>query len=354
MFIVDAHLDLAYNALRHKRNLLKSVDDIRKTEDGKPHPNGTSLVTFPDLRDANIGLVFGTIFVMPTGGKFATEADKPLMYQTAEQAHQLGQKQLDYYHRMADDVDYIRLVGNISELDEVVASYQEGQEKLVGIVPLMEGADPIREPAEAEMWYERGLRIIGLAWDDTRYAPGAWRSGGPLTKEGHKLLEVMAGFGFILDLTHMSEEASLTCLDTYDGTIIATHSNARALVPSQRQLSDTQIRRIAERDGVIGIVLANAFLNPEFKRGDPKEKVTLEHIVAHIDHICQVVGDADHIGIGTDFDGGFGVESVPSEIKNISDLPLIGQALKEKGYSQENIDGFMGQNWLRTLRRTWQ
>jgi membrane dipeptidase len=204
------------------------------------------------------------------------------------------------------------------------------------------------------MWYERGLRIIGLAWDDTRYSAGAWGDGGGLTKAGRELLEVMASFGFILDLTHMSEKASLEALDHFQGTIIATHSNARALVPTERQLSDTQIRRIAERDGVIGTVLANSFLNAEFKRGGPKEAVTLEHVVAHIDHVCQVIGDASHVGLGTDFDGGFGVESVPAEIKNLSDLPLIGKALLEKGYSQEDVDGFMGQNWLNLLRRTWR
>jgi membrane dipeptidase len=353
MFIVDAHLDLAYNAIRHNRDLLKSVADIRKKEAGKPHPNGTSLVSFPELRAANVGVVFGTIFVAPASGKFTFAEDGPLTYKTADQAHKLGQNQLDYYHRLADTVDYIRLVGNTADLDEVIASHQNGREPLVGVVPLMEGADPIREPAEAEMWYERGLRIIGLAWDDTRYAAGAWGAGGGLTKEGRQLLDVMANFGFILDLTHMSEEACLSALDHYDGAIIATHSNARALVPTERQLSDTQIRRIAERDGVVGIVLANGFLNAEYKRGGAKEEVTLEHVTAHIDHICQVVGDANHIGLGTDFDGGFGVESVPAEIKNLSDLPLIGQALKEKGYTQQDIDGFMGQNWLNMLRRTW-
>ncbi len=353
MFIVDAHLDLAYNAIRHNRDLLKSVADIRESEAGRPHPNGISLVSFPELRQDNVGLVFGTIFVSPASGNFSFVEDGPLTYKTAEQAHKLGQRQLDYYHRLADKVDYIRLVGNIADLDEVIASHQDDRERLVGIVPLMEGADPIREPAEAEMWYERGLRIIGLAWDDTQYAAGAWGAGGGLTKEGRQLLDVMANFGFILDLTHMSEEASLSALDQYDGTIIATHSNARALVRSERQLSDTQIRRIAERDGVIGIVLANSFLKEGYKRGGPKQAVTLEHVVAHIDHMCQVIGDAEHIGLGTDFDGGFGVESVPAEIKNLSDLPLIGQALKEKGYSQQDIADFMGQNWINLLRRTW-
>jgi membrane dipeptidase len=254
---------------------------------------------------------------------------------------------------MADTVDYIRLVGDLSALEEVVASHREGGERLVGIVPLMEGADPIREPAEAEMWYERGLRIIGPAWDDTRYAAGGWGAGGKLTKEGRQLLETMAGFGFILDMTHMSEEASLESLDHYEGPVIATHSNARVLVPTNRQLSDTQIRLIAEREGVIGIVLANGFLKGDHPRGGPKAAVTLEHVVAHVDHICQVIGDAAHVGIGSDFDGGFGVESVPAEIENVSDLLLIGKALQEKGYSKEDVSGIMGQNWLMMLRRAW-
>ena len=352
IFIVDAHLDLAYNALHNGRDLLIPVEELRQAEAAKPVEGGTAIVTFPELRKAGVGLVFGTIFAAPATSDFFNTGG-PLVYKNADEAHRVGQEQLDYYHRLADEVDYIRLVGNQDDLDELLASHDGGQPSLVGIVPLMEGADPIRQPEEVELWYERGLRIIGLSWGDTRYSPGAWREGGGLTKDGWRLLETAADYNFILDLTHMSDEASLQVLDNYEGPIIASHSNARALVPTKRQLDDTQINRIAERNGVIGIAFANPFLKAGLSRTDPKESVTIEHILAHIDHICQNVGNADHVGIGTDFDGGFGVESIPAGMENPADFHLLTKALQEYGYDEDAITKIMGGNWLRLLGRAF-
>ncbi len=349
MFIVDAHLDLAYNAIRNERDLLKSVSEIRAAETQEGKKLGTAIVTFPALRDAGVGLVFATIFVEPTDRRMSNKGEK-LVYSTAEEAHQQGQIQLDYYHSLWDEVEYLRPVRSTAELETVVSSHTEGEEPLTGMVILMEGADPIRKPEEVEYWYERGLRIVGLAWDDTRYSAGAWRDGGGLTSDGVQLLEIMADFGMILDLTHMGEEATFQALERYEGRIIASHSNARSLVPGQRQLSDEQLLRLMERDGLVGIVLANAFLKKGYKRGDPKELVSLEHVIAHIDHICQLAGDAHHVGLGSDFDGGFGVESVPNEIHELSDLQLIAVALGNYGYSDKDTDGIMGKNWLRLLR----
>lgn len=345
MFIVDAHLDLAYNALKYNRDLLATVEAVRDKEANRQRPNGTAMVTIPSLQAAGVGLVFSTIFVRPAKGTEESSA-KDMIYRDAEEAYAFGQAQLDYYHRLADEVEAIRLVGDRAELDAVLTSHQEGQEALLGLLPLLEGADPIREPAEVELWYERGLRVIGLAWGDTRYSAGAWRGGGGLSNEGRRLLEIMADFGFILDLSHMAEEATFQALDSYEGVIVATHSNARALVSGQRQLSDLQIRRIAERDGVVGVVLFNGFLKGEYAKGDPKSSVTTEDIVAHIDHICQCVGDAAHVGIGSDFDGGFGVEATPEGIDTHSDLNLLSSALKEYGYSEDDIEGILGGNWL--------
>lgn len=349
MFIVDAHLDLAYNALKYNRDLLTPVETVREKEANQKRPNGTAMVTFPSLQAAGVGIVFGTIFVEPAKGKKGSPT-KDLIYRNTEEAFLSGQAQLDYYHRLADEAETIRLVGNLEDLDEVESSLQEGKEPLLGLVPLLEGADPIREPAEAELWYERGLRVIGLAWDDTRYSAGAWRGVGGLTKAGRRLLEIMADFGFILDLTHMAEEATLQALDSYEGAIVATHSNARALVPGQRQLSDLQIKRIVERNGVIGVVLFNGFLNEDYTKGSSKSTVTMENIVAHIDHICQCVGDAGHVGIGSDFDGGFGVEDAPEGIGTHADLELLSSALKEHGYSDDDVAGIMGGNWLAMIR----
>ncbi len=352
MFLVDAHLDLAYNALADGRDLLKTVAEIRALERGGG-PNGLATVSFPQLREAGVTLVFGTIFVMPEASAAGHEAK--VVYRDAQGAHRLGMQQLDYYRRLADsEENHLRLVGDCAALDELLASHKDGDQPLLGIVPLMEGADPIRAPEELELWVEKGLRMIGLAWDDTRYAAGAWRgSKHGLTNEGRALLEIMNEFNLILDLTHMSEKATLEALDQYEGAVVATHSNSRVLVPGERQLSDTQIQRIGEREGVIGTVLYNKFLRAGYREGDPKESVTLDHVIAHIDHICQTLGDARHVGLGTDMDGGFGAADMPAEIDTTADLPLIAGRLLQSGYEESDVAQIMGGNWLNLLRSTW-
>jgi len=349
MFIVDAHLDLAYAALNYGRNLTQPLSAIRAAEPKKPGARGTATVSLPDIRQAGVRLAFGTLFVSPGNTPFS-EPEDTMTYTTADEAHTLAMRQLDYYHQLADTDPAIQLVGTQADLNWVIACHATENPRL-GIVPLMEGADPIRHPEEVAMWHERGLRLVGLAWDDTRYAAGAWRGGGGLTKDGCHLLEAMADLGMILDLTHMSEQATLEAIDRYEGPIVATHANARRLVPGERQLSDTQIRRLGERDGVIGVVFYNRFLRANHQRGEPKERVTLAHVAAHIDHICQVLGDAAHVGIGSDFDGGFGAEDIPAELDSAADLPALVPVLREMGYSDADIRGIMGENWVRLLRR---
>jgi len=349
MFIVDAHLDLAYNAIRNERDLLKPVSNVRAAEIAAGKTLGTALVTFPELRKAGVGIVFSTIFVEPAKADASMEIAK-LLYSTPEEAHQQGQLQLDYYHSLWDEVDYLRPVQSAADIEAIVQSHEGTEEPLIGMVILMEGADPIRYPEEVEYWYERGLRIVGLAWDDTRYSAGAWKDGGGITKEGFQLLEIMADLGLVLDLTHMAEKATFQAFDRYEGRIIASHSNARSLVPGQRQLSDQQIRLLIERDGLIGIVFANPFLKRDYQRSDSKDQVSLHHVVAHVDHICQLAGNANHVGLGTDFDGGFGVETIPSELGEVSDLHLLSKALVDYGFSADDTKGIMGENWLRLLR----
>jgi len=349
MFIVDAHLDLAYGALRFGRDLRQEVATIRRQEARKKRPNGTITVTIPELLEAKIGLVFGTLFVMPSGNNRLPDNER-LVYKDADGAYRAAGEELDYYRRLADEMERVRLVGDLATLETVMASHDDNEAAQLGIVPLMEGADPVRSPQELEEWYERGVRIIGPAWDNTRYAHGAWRGGGGFTAEGHQLMEVMADLGFILDITHLSEEASLEALERYEGVLVATHSNARALVPGERQLSDEQIRRLAERNGVVGVVLFNGFLKPDYATTDPKESVTLDAVVAQIDYICQLLGDAEHVGIGSDMDGGFGQEAIPAEIDTAADLAKIAGALAERGYDAGAIARIMGGNWVERLR----
>ena len=256
---------------------------------------------------------------------------------------------LSGFKKRLNAIAQIALVGTRADLDGVLTSW-EGEIHQVGIVPLMEGADPIREPAEAEQWFERGVRLVGLSWQaGSRYAGGN-AAPGPLTDAGRELLAVMADLGLILDVSHLAEEPLFEALDRFEGRMVASHANPRARVPGPRQLSDGMIRRLAERDGVIGIVPYNRFLRPGWAKGDPKHAVTVADVAAAVDHVCQVVGDAAHVGLGSDFDGGFGAESAPAEIDTVADLARFGPALAELGYSEEDITAVLGGNWLRVLR----
>jgi len=346
--IVDAHLDLAYNALSYGRDLLLPLADLRARENVDPI-RGRATVSFPALREGGVGLIFGTIFVSPSTSDKMSDLPEAASYRNTEEAYTQGMLQLDYYHQMVAKNDNLHLVTSVDDLDYVIANDK------TGIVVLMEGADPIRTPDELTMWHERGLRLVGLAWDDTRYAFGAWQNGsGGLTMQGHALLKKMAVHRTILDLTHMSEQASLEALDLYDGIIVATHSNCRVLLSnSERHLSNLQIQRIGERDGVIGTVLYNRFLSSTYDRGDAKSTVTLDHVVTQIDHVCQLLGDAAHVGIGSDFDGGFGAESIPAELDSAVDLHKIGTKLGDRGYSEADVANIMGGNWVNVLRRAW-
>ena len=353
MFIVDAHLDLAYNALQKGRDPRRKLTELRAAE-APEYKRGIPTVSFSAMRRGGVGLVFATLFNSPQDNPFPDGSDEDETYATPEQAHRLGMQQVDFYRRLVDEDESLRLVTDVATLDEVVASHDGAAERpLLGLLLLMEGADHIRAPEETEQWRDLGVRVIGPAWDDTRYCDGAWRgSKRGLSLDGRRLLDVMADLGLILDLTHMSELAALQALDAYPGPVVATHANARALVPTERQLSDKQIRLIGERDGVIGCVLFNAFLRAGYRKGDSKALVTLDHIVAHIDHVCQLIGDARHAGIGSDLDGGFGAADIPTPLDSIADLPLIGGALRERGYSEADVAGIMGGNWVALLRRT--
>jgi len=353
--IIDAHQDLAYNALAFGRDYRCSALVTRAQEKTGPLPiaNGTCMIGLPELLTGNVAIIFGTIFTMP-----ARRALSPLdlVYHDVQSAHVQAMAQLDIYHRWADEEPQMALIGSQSDLNAVLATWQTepGQEtkdsRQVGIVPLMENADPIREPAELELWVERGVRIVGPAWAASRYSGGTGEPG-PLTDLGRELLEWMVDLGVGLDLSHMAERAALEALERFEGVLLASHSNPQALVPGDRQLSDTLIHGIAERDGVIGTVLYNKFLRPDWRRGERKALVTLSDVVRAIDYVCQRVGDAEHVALGSDFDGGVGSESVPAEMDTVADLPNIATALSEHGFEPEHIAAIMGGNWLRLLRR---
>jgi membrane dipeptidase len=355
MIVVDAHQDIAYNALCYGRDYRHSALEIRRKENDPAllARRGRATIGLPDALLGRVALVFSTLFVAPFDPK---EADKPwsgFTYKTPQQAHQLALDQLDYYNRLADEHEKIRLIKTVADLDAVLDTWTDGKElheHRQGLVLLMENADPILEPKQFEEWYERGVRIVGPAWTGTRYAGGTGQPG-PLTKLGYELLSAMADFNAILDLSHLAEQACSQALDAYEGVIIASHSNPRSFRNTDRHLSDNMIRRLAERDGVMGIVLYNRFLSDSWQSGDPKASLPLSIVIDAIDTVCQLTGSARHVGIGSDFDGGFGMESIPDGLDTVGDLMKIGDALLTRGYAQADVEAIMSGNMLRKLRQ---
>lgn len=355
--IVDAHADIAYNMLKYGRDYTRAAEETRRLEIGSAAvlDNEDALIGWPDYQSGQVAVIFSTLFALPA--RWSTSENKSQAYKTYDEAHQLCHEQLLTYHRMTDSApDKFRLIASALDLNLILDHWQNPSESghPVGMVVLMEGAEGIRNLSELEEWHELGLRLIGPAWVGTRYC-GGWKEPGPLTADGRKLLSAMADYNFILDLSHMDEQSAVEALDIYRGSIVGTHGNCLSLMPnanSNRYFSDRVLEGIIERDGVVGVVPYNPYLKVGWTVGKNKrEEVPLGKVADHIDHICQIAGDALHAGLGSDFDGGFGLQSVPSEIETVADLQNLVSLLQARGYSEADIANIFGGNWITRLKR---
>ncbi len=348
--IVDAHEDVASTMLFYGRNYLRSAHDIRADEVGSPAEaaNGVAMLGLPEWLSGNVAVIFGTLWTLPD----RKQTDQlELAYRTSGEAHAQAMQQIEVYEELATISPNIRVIRQRHDLDIVLRSWRgKRDQRQVGIVYLMEGGDAIQEPEEIGLWYARGLRFVGPAWAATRYCGGTSEPG-PLTEEGVRLLHEMSKYNMVLDTSHMAEESFFQAVRRYPGRIIASHSNPRVFSENiDRHLSDEMIKALIARDGIIGAVLFNKFLLRNWNHGDPKDTATADTVARAIDHVCQIAGDARHAGIGTDFDGGFGMRSTPGGFDTVADLHIIGPALAKLGYTVADIELIMGGNWLRLLR----
>jgi membrane dipeptidase len=356
--IIDSHEDLAWNMLTFKRDYTRPIAETRRLEAGTlvPERNGDTMLGLDAYQRGQVAVVFSTLFAAPARKK---ELWDTLWYPDFDTARRLYRDQILLYHKLTDtNPDAFRLLSSAKELDALIDLWsvpaRENEGRPVGLILLMEGAEGIRHPDELHEWWELGLRMIGPAWLGTRYCGGT-REPGPLTDEGRSLLSAMSDLRFILDLSHMDEAAALESLDRYEGALMASHANCAALLPgadTNRHLPDRIIQGVIERNGVIGSVPFNTFLKVGWSRqtGSRREEVPLDAYVAHIDHICQLAGNSLHAGIGSDFDGGFGLQSVPPGFESVADLQLIAANLIERGYNETDVENVLGGNWRRFLR----
>ncbi|WP_072989582.1 dipeptidase [Pseudozobellia thermophila] len=354
MFIFDAHLDLAMNAMEWNRDLTWSVADIRKSEQGmtdKPD-RGRNTVSFDAMRAGNIGLCVATQIA-----RYVKKGNPLPGWRSPQQAWAQTQGQLAWYRSM-EDAGELAPITNKKQLEAHVNLWKtEGGKKPIGYILSLEGADSIVTLDYLEKSFEAGLRAIGPA----HYGPGTYAFGtdssGGIGNKGRALLREMERLGLILDATHLCDPSFWEALDHFKGPVWASHNNCRALVDHNRQFSDEQIKALIERDAVIGMAMDAWMMVPHWVRGKSTPQAmncSLEQTLDNIDHICQIAGNADHVGIGTDLDGGFGTEQCPYDIDTIADLQKIPHLLRTRGYTQDDIEKIMNLNFLNFLRRTWK
>jgi membrane dipeptidase len=355
MFVIDAHLDLSMNALEWNRDLTRPLAELNQREEGltdKPD-RAKAVVTLPELRKGNIGLVVATQI-----GRYVAPGNPLPGWHSPEQAWAQTQGQVAWYKAMEDAGQMVQ-VNNLASLEKHLTYWNDGQStetKAVGYLLSLEGADSIVTVQHLERAYNYGLRAVGPA----HYGPGRYAQGtdatGYMGPKGHELLKEMERLNIILDATHLCDDSFWEALDHFNGHVWASHNNCRALVNHNRQYSDEMIKALVDRGAVIGAALDAWMMVPGWVRGVSTPKgmnCNMEVMVDHIDHICQIAGNALHVGMGTDLDGAFGREQCPYDLETIADLQKVPDMLRKRGYTDVDIENMMHGNWLRFLRKAW-
>lgn len=377
MLIFDGHLDIAYNALVHERDPRWTVERTRERELDPPCDDGRGRCTtsLAEMRDAGVAVAVTTVlarakpWVKPGRPHAFRGGDWP----TQEMAYAIAQGQLAYYRLLETQGD-VRILETARDLQAHWAEWEEAQAgpggtsaPPVGLILTMECADPIVTPDQLHRWHAQGLRTLLL----THFGMGQYAAGnpasvttnpmaapanthdvdGPVSSRGVELLREMETRAMPLDLTHTSDTSFWDALERYPGPVYSSHTNCRAISNEQRQFTDGMIKAILGRGGVLGVVLAINMIRRDLIQGPPwtphDHGVTLEHLADHIDHICQLAGNADRVALGSDTDGGFGAEACPHGYDRHRDILKLGGILRDRGYSDKDLAAFFHGNWLK-------
>jgi membrane dipeptidase len=356
MFIFDGHLDLSMNALEWNRDLRKSVSHIRDREKGKTDKpdRGNNTVSFPEMRRGRIGMAVATLIA-----RYVDENNPLPGWYSPEQAWAQTQGQLAWYKEMEAQGEMVQIT-DYPSLEKHVASWKKSQDPAtlpIGYILSLEGADSLVSLEHLAIAHANGLRAIGPA----HYGPGRYANGtdssGKMGTAGLDLLRAMEQKNIILDATHLCDDAFWQAMDHFHGPVWASHNNCRSIVPHNRQYSDEQLKVLIERKAVIGAAMDAWMIVPGWirRKSTPQEMdCNLEKLIDHMDHICQLAGNARHIAIGSDLDGAFGKEQSPYDIDTIADLQKIPALLTKRGYASEDIENIMHGNWMRFLREAWK
>ena len=367
-FVIDLHLDLAWDALFWNRDLTLDVAAMRALEEAEPPQvspeinTGICTVTVPELRRGRVGLVLSTIMSRIQ----SREGHMRDGMRTQEQAMAVGRGHLAYYRALHKRGLFKPVLG-VADLDEALATWRDPTDEAAASAPIyhllsMESADPIEDPDDVAFWWDAGLRVVGPAhFGDNTYIHGTGTEGG-LKPPAADLYRAMREAGMILDITHMADQAVWESFELWDGPVMASHCTCRALVPGQRHLHDDMIRELVRRGGIIGLVFCQYFMDPDIDWDDRrvtreegwKPRYAMDGLLPHVERIADLAGGTTaNIAIGTDMDGGFGAEMTPTDVDTIADIGGFGEVLRTAGYGQADADAVLHGNALRFFRESW-
>ncbi|MEZ2736540.1 dipeptidase [Aneurinibacillus aneurinilyticus] len=324
-FVIDAHFDLLMDVEIQRARGRKKVIETDY---------------LPGFKTSGINLIVASIFIE---SEFLPEMG---LRKALAQIHSL-------YEEIDESSHHIMMCKTYEDVRKAK------QENKIGFLLSLEGIEPIDHDLRLlRIFYELGVRIVGLVWsrrnyaaDGSHFTPVREGTKGGLTAFGIEVIEEAEKLGMFIDVSHLNDEGVADVLKTAKKPVIASHSNARALMPTMRNISDEQIRQIAATGGVIGINAASMLV------AEDDDKSNLEHLINHLDHMVKIVG-AKHVGIGLDLcdmvmkyisPNDFGkFERIPFDvIKGHESFKEITKELIKRGYDDEAIECILGNNFLR-------
>jgi membrane dipeptidase len=271
----------------------------------------------------------------------------PLEY---EYAHQAALTMIDLLYKIESDSEgKFKVVTDIENLESCLKN------KVMAAVLHLEGAEPILPSLDnLPLFYEKGMRSLGITWS----RPNAFGHGVPfqypsspdtgpgLTETGKALVKACNQLGILIDLAHLNEKGFWDTVELSTAPLVSSHTAANALIPKARNLTDEQLKTVAETNGLVGVIFSVNDLDGE-KR--PKKDAPISSIIKHIRYIADLIG-VDHVAFGSDLDGTF----IPSEVGDVTGFPKIIQLLKEDGFSTPELEKICYKNWIRVLKVTWK
>ena len=256
----------------------------------------------------------------------------PALYRSCELRRAL--QIIDNIYRQAEEnSDLMTVCTSAEDIKKAVAD-----SKLAALISVESGEALQGELASLRMLYRLGVRSLCLTWNyRNELADGAWESSASgLSAFGRSVVEEMNRLGMLVDVSHISERGFWDVLERTKASVIASHSNAKALCSHPRNLTDAQLKALKANGGVAGVNLFPQFLNAS---GD----ASIDDIISHIEHIVSLTGE-DHIGLGCDFDG---IIITPSDVKGVQDVEKIFDRLLALNYTNEFMEKFAGGNFMR-------